>query len=107
MNRYEFLVIVFLFAYSDYNVADNHILWTPAYSFDYRYFNVFKDFTAFYYYALYGKYRPAYSDYDVTDNLSLWTCSFIDWSGGEQFFHEFFYYALYGRYRPFLFFNIL
>ena len=106
MTWYELLVLVFLFAISDYNVADNHILWTVPYNFKHYNSNLFQAFSPSYYYALHGKYRPPYSDYDVADNLSLWTCSFIEWLSDEQFFHEFFYYALFGKYRPFLFYHV-
>ena len=95
-NWYELLALVFLFAISDYNAADNHILWTTAFNYHYRNFDVFQNFSPTFYFTLHGKYQPAYSDYDVTYNLSLWTCSFIEWSTGEQFFHEFFYYAMFG-----------
>src|SRR5277367_733499 len=98
MNRYEFMVLLFLFALSDYYVINNHILWTLPYNFKHYNSDVFQDFSIFYYYALHGKYSPKYSDYDVT---TLWTYS------GEQYFHEFFYYAMFGKYRPFLFYNIL
>ena len=94
MTWYELLVLVFLFAISDYNVTYN-----------FKHYNS-EAFSPAYYYALHGKYRSAYSDYDVADNLSLWTCNFIEWLSDEQFFHEFFYYAMFGKYRPFLFFNI-
>src|SRR5277367_2036788 len=106
MTRYELFVLGFLFVYSDYYVADNHILWTAPHNFMYGNSNVFQDFSPTYYYAIHGKYRPTYSDYDVTNNLSPWTCNFIEWMSDEQFFHEFFYYAMFGKYRPFLFFNI-
>ena len=106
MARYEFLVLVLLFAFSDYFVADNHLLWTTPHHFMYYNFNVFQDYSPSYYYSIYGNYRPIYSRYSATDNLSLWISTFIVWINNEQYSHEFFYYAMFGKYRPFLFFNI-